>query len=620
MVSFVNSSNASTGDDLKERVRDAVDIVELAGSYLSLRRQGKGFVGLCPWHDDSRPSLQINPERQTYRCWVCNDGGDVFKFLMRMERLEFREALEHLAERAGIPMTRGRSGASGARKADFHKALNWAADRYRDYLQSSPDARAAREYLTTRGLTEDTIQRFGLGFAPDSWDWLLKEASAAGIGTDILAATGMAVERPDASGHYDRFRARIIFPIRDPMSRCVAFGGRVLPEAKSDAKSDPAKYINSPETPVFSKSSMLYGLESAREAMGKTRRAVVVEGYTDCLAARQAGIDDVVAVLGTALGEKHAKLLRRYVDRIVIVLDGDDAGRKRTDEILDVLLAEPIDLRIARLPSGIDPCDFILDQGRDAFETMLESAADPLDYRLDEVNARLPEGASDDAVLAAVESVLSALANASPRSPLSPSQRRLREDQVIGRLVRRFGLSRDILRSRVTELRGRQSVHRKTTATTTPPSIPAKLPAWDREVIEVLVCVPEGAGIIIRDVQASELQTGAGRDVLAAARRLHDAERPVDLSGLLMEIPDHQLQSMLVAVDEEAAQRGPVDSTERMAHFLDALRRRSAEREAHASERKIKTSELDDSSEEELLEQLVAQRRVAQGMTNPKEG
>ena len=620
MVSFVNSSNASTGDDLKERVRDAVDIVELAGSYLSLRRQGKGFVGLCPWHDDSRPSLQINPERQTYRCWVCNDGGDVFKFLMRMERLEFREALEHLAERAGIPMTRGRSGASGARKADFHKALNWAADRYRDYLQSSPDARAAREYLTTRGLTEDTIQRFGLGFAPDSWDWLLKEASAAGIGTDILAATGMAVERPDASGHYDRFRARIIFPIRDPMSRCVAFGGRVLPEAKSDAKSDPAKYINSPETPVFSKSSMLYGLESAREAMGKTRRAVVVEGYTDCLAARQAGIDDVVAVLGTALGEKHAKLLRRYVDRIVIVLDGDDAGRKRTDEILDVLLAEPIDLRIARLPSGIDPCDFILDQGRDAFETMLESAADPLDYRLDEVNARLPEGASDEAVLAAVESVLSALANASPRSPLSPSQRRLREDQVIGRLVRRFGLSRDILRSRVTELRGRQSVHRKTTATTTPPSIPAKLPAWDREVIEVLVCVPEGAGIIIRDVQASELQTGAGRDVLAAARRLHDAERPVDLSGLLMEIPDHQLQSMLVAVDEEAAQRGPVDSTERMAHFLDALRRRSAEREAHASERKIKTSELDDSSEEELLEQLVAQRRVAQGMTNPKEG
>ena len=169
MVSCVNSSNVSTGDDLKERVRDAVDIVELAGSYLSLRRQGKGFVGLCPWHDDSRPSLQINPERQTYRCWVCNDGGDVFKFLMRMERLEFREALEHLAERAGIPMTRGRSGASGARKADFHKALNWAADRYRDYLQSSPDARAAREYLWP-GLR---ARLMGLAFerGVSGWHW-----------------------------------------------------------------------------------------------------------------------------------------------------------------------------------------------------------------------------------------------------------------------------------------------------------------------------------------------------------------------------------------------------------------------------------------------------------------
>ncbi|MEO1993118.1 MAG: DNA primase [Pirellulales bacterium] len=617
MVSFVNSSNASTTDDLKERVRDAVDIGELAASYISLRRSGKGFVGLCPWHDDSRPSLQINPERQTYRCWVCNIGGDVFSFIMKMERLEFREALEHLAERAGIPMTRNTSGSSGARKAEFHKALNWAADRYRDYLQSSPGARAAREYLKDRGLTEETIQRFGLGFAPASWDWLLKEASAAGIGTDILAATGMAVERQDASGHYDRFRERIIFPIRDPMSRCVAFGGRVLPDAASDS----AKYINSPETPVFSKSSMLYGLESAREAMGKTRRAVVVEGYTDCLAARQVGIDDVVAVLGTALGEKHAALLRRYVDRIVIVLDGDDAGRRRTDEILDVLLAEPIDLRIARLPSGVDPCDFILDQGRDAFEAMLDSAVDPLDYRLDEVVARLPEGASDDVVLAAVESVLSALANASPRSPLSPSQRRLREDQVIGRLVRRFGLSRDVLRDRVKELRGRQSLSRKVTdPTTTTPLIPAKLPAWDREVIEVLVGVPEGAGIIIREVQATELQSGAGRDVLEAARRLHDGGRPVALSGLLMEIPDPRVQSMLVAVDEETTQRGPVDATERITHFQDALRRRSAEREAHASERKIKTSELDASSEAELLEQLVVQRRVAQGMTNPKEG
>ena len=385
------------------------------------------------------------------------------------------------------------------------------------------------------------------------------------------------------------------------------------------AASDSAKYINSPETQLFSKSSMLYGLDTAREAMGRSRRAVVVEGYTDCLAARQVGIDDVVAVLGTALGEKHAKLLRRYVDRIVLVLDGDEAGRRRTDEILDVLLAEAVDLRIARLPTGVDPCDFILEHGRDAFEALLEEAVDPLDYRLDEAVARLPQDASDDALLAAVESVLAALANVSPRSPISPSQRRLREDQVLGRLVRRFGISREVLRSRLLELRGRRPTAAADESSTTAPLLSSKLPAWDREVIEVLVGVPEGAGLIIREIDASELESGAGREVLAAARRLHDGGRTVALASLLMELPDPRLQSMLVAVDEETSERGPVDPRERIDHLQDALRRRSAERQAHASARQLKTSRLDPGSEAALLEQLVVQRRAAQGMTNPKE-
>jgi DNA primase len=616
MVSSVSQSTSPAGDDLKERVRDAVDIVELVGGYISLRRSGKGLVGLCPWHDDSRPSFQVNPERQTFRCWVCNLGGDAFSFLMKMEKLEFREALEQLADRAGIPITRGRGGSTGDRKAELHRVLGWAADRFRDCLQGSPEARAARDYLQGRGLSDDTVRRFGLGFAPASWDWLLRQASAAGIGADLLAASGMAVERQDRSGHYDRFRDRVIFPIRDPVGRCVAFGGRVLPGAPPDS----AKYINSPETQLFSKSSMLYGLDTAREAMGRSRRAVVVEGYTDCLAARQVGIDDVVAVLGTALGDKHAKLLRRYVDRIVLVLDGDDAGRRRTDEILDVLLAEAVDLRIARLPTNVDPCDFILEHGREAFETLLESAVDPLDYRLDEAVARLPRDASDEALLAAVESVLSALANVSPRSPISPSQRRLREDQVIGRLVRRFGLSREVLRSRLVELRGRRPAAAAAESPADAPFLPTRLPAWDREVIEVLVGVPEGAGLIIREVEASELESGAGREVLEAARRLHDGGRIVALSNLLMEIPDPRLQSMLVAVDEETIQRGPVNTQERIDHLQDALRRRSAERQAHASARQLKTSRLDPGSEAALLEQLVVQRRAAQGMTNPKEG
>jgi DNA primase len=614
------SPPSGSGDDLKERVRDAVDIVDLVGTYLSLRRAGKGLVGLCPWHEDSRPSFHVNPERQTFRCWVCNVGGDVFSFLMRMERMEFREALEHLAQRAGIEVTRSR-GLPPDDKAALRAVLAWAADRYEECLGRSAEAEAARRYLASRGLAPETIRRFRLGFAPPSWDWLLRQAGPAGFSAEQLVRAGLAVARQDKPGHYDRFRDRAMFPITDLFSRCVAFGGRVLPGAAPDS----AKYINSPETPLFSKSSMLYGLDSARDAMARSRRAVVVEGYTDCLAARQAGVEDVVAVLGTALGERHAKLLRRYADRIVLVLDGDDAGRRRADEILDVLLAEPVDVRIARLPAGVDPCEFVLERGRDAFEALVEGAGDPLEYRLDEAVARLPAAAGDDAILAAVESVLVALARASSRSTLASSQARLREDQVLGRMTRRFGLSRESLRERLTALRddARSVVRARPAAAAEPePEVEpqaARLSAWDREVIEVLVGVPEAAGIVVREVESAELQSREVKLVLEAARRLHGEGRPVELTGLLLEIADPSIQSLLVAVDESGA-RSTVEAEQRIDHLRDALRRRSAQRQAHESARILKTSRLDPGSEADLLTRLVAQRRAAQGMTDPKDG
>ena len=607
---------SSDRDDLKERVRDAIDIVDLVGSYVSLRRAGRGFTGLCPWHEDSKPSLQVNPERQTFRCWVCDLGGDVFSFLMRMEKLEFREALEQLADRAGIQCTRGRGGPVGDERALLSRALDWASARFRECLVQAAEAAPARNYLAARGLTPDTLDRFGVGFAPESWDWLLRQASAAGIAVATLEKTGLAVPRNDRPGHYDRFRGRVIFPIRDPLGRCIAFGGRVLPGGRDDT----AKYINSPETPLFSKSSTLYGLDSAREAIASSRRAVVVEGYTDCLAARQAGCQDVVAVLGTALGERHAKLLRRYADRVLLVLDGDDAGRRRANEILGVLLAEPIDLRIARLPAEADPCDFILEQGREAFETLLAAAVDPLDYRMDEALAALPADAGDDAALNAVESVLAALAAAGHGSALSSSERRLREDQVVGRLSRRFGLSRGVLVERLTALRGRGRASGPVVVELDQPRGLPRLPALDREVLEVLVGVPEGVGLVVREVQPADLGSQEGRVVMEAACRLHAEGRPVGLPGLLMELTDPWLQSLLVAVDETNASRGTLDPQERVDHLADALRRRAAGRVAHASARTLKTTRLDSQAEAELLERLVAQRRAAQGMTEPKDG
>jgi len=610
------------GDDIKERVRDATDIADLVASYITLRRQGKNLVGLCPWHDDSKPSFNVNPERQTFRCWVCDIGGDVYSFLMRMEKIEFREALEQLAERAGIDLPRGRGALPVDERKSLHAVLTWACDRFADHLRRAPEAEPARAYLRDRGLSAATIERFHLGHAPAAWDWLLRQAPAAGFSAELLARAGLAVERQERGGHYDRFRDRVMFPIRDPQGRCVAFGGRVLP-----GSTEGAKYINSPETPVFSKSSLLYGLDSARDGMARTGRAVVVEGYTDCLAARQVGCDDVVAVLGTALGDRHAKLLRRYADRLVLVLDGDDAGRRRADEVLDVLLAEPIDIRIARMPDGVDPCEFALEEGRAAFEALVESAVDALDYRLEEAAAKVT-GRGDDAALTAVESVLVALSRVSDRSSLAPSQRRLREDQILGRLSRRFGLSRDALLGRLAALRDGSSVRTtgaaagsgEARAERLPPTTPTRLPAWDREVLEVLVGVPEATGLVIREIPADDLEHRASRTVLEAARRMHAEGREVSLGGLLLELTDPALHSLLVAVDSHVHSSSAASAADRLSHLEEALRQRRANRDVAAGLRTLKSSGLDADAEAKLLAQLVATRREAQGMTDPKDG
>ena len=214
-----DSGGGAHGDDVKERVREAIDIVDLAGSYISLRRSGKNFVGLCPWHEDSRPSLQINPERQTFRCWVCNVGGDAFSFLMRMDRLDFREALEQLADRAGIELSRGH-GAGTDVKRSLYEVCGWASDRFVDCFKNSSLAKEARAYLRERGLTDETLEANTVGFAPNEWDWLLGQAQSSGISTSHLEQAGLVVTRQDRSGPYDRFRGRIMFSICDPQGRC----------------------------------------------------------------------------------------------------------------------------------------------------------------------------------------------------------------------------------------------------------------------------------------------------------------------------------------------------------------------------------------------------------------
>ena len=361
--------SAGSSYDAKERIKAATDIVELVGSYLQLRREGRGFKALCPWHDDSRPSLQVNPERQSWKCWVCDLGGDVFSFVMQKEQVTFPEALAMLADRAGIaldPAADGlRGGASPDEKRQWFAALAWAEKQFHECLLHAPEAEVARRYLQ---------QRHSPPTASGNFAWALRRTNGIGWPTGaaqttfsaaLLERVGLFKRRSSGPGHYDFFKGRLLFPIYDMQGRPVAAGGRVLPTL------DPGnvgKYINSPETPLFSKSKLLYGLHAARESIRKTGVALVTEGYTDCIVAHQFGFTNCVAVLGTALGMQQIRTLSQCGPtdrdlRIVLRARRRRRGAKRANEVLELFLAANADVRVLTLPDDADPCEFLLEQG-----------------------------------------------------------------------------------------------------------------------------------------------------------------------------------------------------------------------------------------------------------------
>ena len=369
-----------------QHVAQATDIVEVVAQYVALKKRGKEFVGLCPFHDDKRPSMYVSPAKQIFKCFACGAGGSVYQFLMHHERMSFPEVVRTLAERANIPLPRDTEAApvpQGLSRNELVAVSTFAAQFFRDQL-GEDTGKGAMDYALGRGLSAESIRRFGLGYAPDSWDALLTAARPQGFSEEQLVAAGLAI-RKESGGLYDRFRNRLMFPIIDPGGRVIAFGGRALSEQ------DRAKYLNSPETALFDKSGQLYGINWARKGLDASDQAVVVEGYLDVLIPHQAGVDNVVATLGTALTDRHVRLLGRYVGEVVLVFDADVAGAAATERALEVFLAQQINVRVATIPAGKDPCDYCLAEGADAFRTLVAEAPDALQYvwqrRLDQYKA-----------------------------------------------------------------------------------------------------------------------------------------------------------------------------------------------------------------------------------------
>lgn len=403
------SSQARTGAD-RERVRDASPIVDVIQDYFPLLPDGRGFKALCPFHSEKTPSFKVNPDTGTYHCFGCQERGDVFSLIQKLESLNFMEALEHLAERARIPLTRpGRAGSGGAGSGGAGSGKGVGAggrpgqvaerrDRQREILRTaqhwfqeqllSPAGAPARDYLVKRGFQVEILRRFGVGFAPRSWNALLGHLHARGVQVGEAASVGLVRMRPGNEGAYDTFRGRVLFPIRDLQGRTLGFGARLLDGAVSSKEVEEPKYLNSPESALFKKGQILYGLHEGRDPIRRQRRLLLMEGYTDVMMAHQAGFELAVATLGTALTDGNVEQICRHADHVTLLFDGDRAGRNAACKAVGVLLERPIGVGVVLLEQGQDPCDLLTrPDGVQQLHAALEAEREALRFVLDELVA-----------------------------------------------------------------------------------------------------------------------------------------------------------------------------------------------------------------------------------------
>ena len=428
-----------SGHDDKERIQAATDIVRLIGEHVQLRPKGRELAGLCPFHDDKNPSMFVSPAKQIYKCFSCGAGGDCFTFAMEYHKLDFREALKHLADRAGLeltpyrpaPGTPGVPGAPGTSTGQAlpRKRLLGANDQalafFRRALADPQRGQAVRDYLDQRGISSSMIEQFRIGYAPESWNALADTVQAEGGDRAAFEKAGLIAPAKSGHGDYDKFRHRLMFPICDDMGRPVAFGGRVLPGGTLDDPTRDAKYLNSPESAIFNKSQTLYGLDLAKKPIIDSKQAVIVEGYTDVIACHQHGACNVVAALGTAFTHQHAARLRRFCETVVLVFDGDEAGLKAADRAVEVLMASEVDVAIVILPDGEDPDTLLATEGGPGrWAELIEGAQGAMAYLLDRLRGDLTEAGTITGRQAVSTEFLSRLARQGLLS-MSPIRRAL---------------------------------------------------------------------------------------------------------------------------------------------------------------------------------------------------
>jgi DNA primase len=606
----------SANHEVRETVRQAVDIVDLVGSYLQLVRKGNIHLALCPWHEDTRPSLQINPQRQTYQCFVCSHRGDIFSFVMDREGLSFPEALRFLADRAGITLPKTFHGeATADTRKRLQSVLDFAAQEFHHQLLESADAAVARDYLAKRGISQPSIEQFMVGYSPSGWTWFRDRAYRRGYTEVELEQSGMLVKSAAAERTFDRFRQRLMFPIRDPQGRVIAFGGRILPGAPEDS----AKYINSPETKLFTKNQQLYALDVARQHTSRDGSILVMEGYTDVIMAHQHGVKNAVAVLGTALGTRHLQLLQRYADRVVLVLDGDEAGRRRANEVVELFMASPLDVRVCTLPNQLDPCDLLVQSGSDALRSAVVAADDALSHKLSHITRNVDLVRDPHSANKALEEMLQLVTRIPADSQVDDGRFQLRARQTVGLLARVFQIPPEAIQSRISQLKRNRNDHTKSTAETR-----AKLQGIDLDVLGLMTRHSQMISEVVRTIHSEWLETDVARQLFLIFANAIEEHPTVDFGFVLAMIEEPELKSILVEIDDLAGRHVRLCTEPRslLEEIQASLDKRHWARMMNHQLTQLESKEIDEVDQLRAVEQIVAQQRSSQGIpqNSPTDG
>lgn len=603
----------------KKQVKAANDIVDVVAACIPVHPAGGLFKALCPFHNDSRPSLQIDRKYQNFRCWACGAHGDVFDFVMKFDKVEFPEALRVLAAKAGINLDTQADDPMARVRARLLDAMQWAEHAYSECYFEDPTADVARAYIGSRKLSGPTVRQFGVGYAPIAGDWLVTRAAADRVPTDVLLEVGLIAERHEGRGFYDRFRDRVMFPIRDARGQTVGFGGRVLPSSPLAARGP--KYYNSADTPLFSKSDLLYGLNLARHPGSAAGFLAVVEGYTDVMMAHQCGVANVVATMGTALNSRHVAQLRRYAPKVVLVFDADDGGLTGVDRALELFVGQDVELAVSSLPDGLDPCDLLVRPGGgDVFSKALAEASDALEFKLNQLLAK-ESSQSVEGTRRVVDAILGVMALA-PSIPNQSGQ--VRQELIVTRLAHRLGLRQETVWARLAELR---TERRKKSAqpqqpTSRPAPVSVTVPGADtpstpapprhgpaqtaeRQLLEVLLAEPELVPTAAASLAAEEITHTGLRRLLVELYALHASGQVPDMDALRIRLIDRP-DLVDAALRLQFVGRQMNDRPEWLTRIVARFAEMRAEADKSALKARLASGAVDETQAIDLLRRLQA--------------